>query len=125
MATRGSLAVTPARISDISSFEGPSKATRETRGSIPGREDDFTYPPGGEDHLGHQRDHMIDDHFAAQMTAIFILEFGVIFHSIFIGLTRMAQNEGLDAVGSWCCLRVHYTHCHRHRTWRTRIFHPR
>jgi zinc transporter 1/2/3 len=28
-----------------------------------------------------------DEHFAAQMTAIFILEFGVIFHSVFIGLT--------------------------------------
>lgn len=55
---------------------------------VPGREDDFTYPPGGEDHLGHQRDHMTDhEHFAAQMTGIFILEFGVIFHSIFIGLT--------------------------------------
>lgn len=59
-----------------------------SRGSIPGREDDFSYPPGGEDHLGHRRDHEIDDdHFAAQMTAIFILEFGVIFHSVFIGLT--------------------------------------
>ncbi|KAI4118171.1 MAG: hypothetical protein LQ345_001721 [Seirophora villosa] len=65
----------------------------------------------GEDHLGHGREHMGYDHhhnrgdddgdaenahphggrwvedYAAQMTAIFILEFGVIFHSIFIGLT--------------------------------------
>ncbi|KAM3084509.1 low-affinity Zn(2+) transporter zrt2 [Clarireedia jacksonii] len=64
--------------------DGPSKS----RTSIPGRPDDLSYPPGGEDHLGHQREHVIDDdHFAAQMTAIFILEFGVIFHSIFIGLT--------------------------------------
>ncbi|PQE05551.1 putative ZRT2-Zinc transporter II protein [Rutstroemia sp. NJR-2017a BBW] len=63
---------------------GPSRP----RTSIPGRPDDLSYPPGGEDHLGHQREHVIDDdHFAAQMTAIFILEFGVIFHSIFIGLT--------------------------------------
>jgi len=63
---------------------GPSRP----RSSIPGRPDDLSYPPGGEDHLGHQREHVIDDdHFAAQMTAIFILEFGVIFHSIFIGLT--------------------------------------
>ncbi|KAE8451568.1 hypothetical protein EG329_003641 [Mollisiaceae sp. DMI_Dod_QoI] len=61
---------------------------------IPGREDDFTYPPGGEDHLGHQRDHDIDhDHFAAQMTAIFILEFGVIFHSVFIGLTLAVAGD--------------------------------
>lgn len=49
---------------------------------------DVSYPPGGEDHLGHRREHHKDsDFFAAQMTAIFILEFGVIFHSIFIGLT--------------------------------------
>ncbi|KAF8866788.1 Zinc/iron permease [Acephala macrosclerotiorum] len=66
-----------------------SPASRVASNSgIPGREDDFTYPPGGQDHLGHQREHDIDhDHFAAQMTAIFILEFGVIFHSVFIGLT--------------------------------------
>ena len=70
----------------------------------------------GEDHLGHTRDHMeLDDEphdaemstvattrlrshetedYAAQMTAIFILEFGVIFHSIFVGLTlAVAGNE--------------------------------
>jgi zinc transporter 1/2/3 len=60
----------------------------------------------GDDHLGHAREHThhedveaannqphshsgsagVED-YAAQMTAIFILEFGVIFHSIFIGLT--------------------------------------
>ena len=64
----------------------------------------------GEDHLSHARDHVdhnddqdsivqksaihknekspheVED-YAAQMTAICILEFGVIFHSIFVGLT--------------------------------------
>jgi zinc transporter 1/2/3 len=50
----------------------------------------------GEDHLGHERNHTdieasqgahsVED-YTAQMTAIFILEFGIIFHSIFIGLT--------------------------------------
>lgn len=53
----------------------------------------------GVDHLGHSREHAdldeeahrnhpgsIED-YTAQMTAIFILEFGVIFHSIFVGLT--------------------------------------
>lgn len=58
---------------------------------IPGLRDDVSYPPGGQDHLGHQRDHVegveSNAEFAAQLTAIFILEFGVIFHSIFIGLT--------------------------------------
>ena len=54
-----------------------------------------------DDHLGHVRDHadnsglgldwsergVIPESYAAQMTALFILEFGVVFHSIFIGLT--------------------------------------
>jgi zinc transporter 1/2/3 len=57
---------------------------------IPGPPNDVSYPPGGTDHLAHHRDHVEGDShgaFAAQMTALFILEFGVIFHSIFIGLT--------------------------------------
>ena len=50
----------------------------------------------GEDHLSHAREHTdIEDaanplsfeDYKAQMTAIFILEFGIIFHSVFIGLT--------------------------------------
>lgn len=51
----------------------------------------------GDDHLSHSRDHVDPDveedrgkpveDFAAQMTAIFILEFGVVFHSVFVGLT--------------------------------------
>jgi zinc transporter 1/2/3 len=55
----------------------------------------------GDDHLGHERDHVdnstlgpnYEDHgkvpetYAAQLTGIFILEFGVIFHSVFVGLT--------------------------------------
>lgn len=59
-----------------------------------------THAPG-QDHLGHSRAHqanedmeenweeqnMTPESYAAQMTAIFVLEFGVIFHSIFIGLT--------------------------------------
>lgn len=54
----------------------------------------------GEDHLGHQREHQDNDmsgysteDYAAQMTAIFILEFGIIFHSIFIGLTLAVAGE--------------------------------
>lgn len=57
----------------------------------------------GEDHHGHAREHthndtvstdweqrphaIIPEAYSAQMTAIFILEFGVIFHSVFVGLT--------------------------------------
>ncbi|KAK4246166.1 Zinc/iron permease [Corynascus novoguineensis] len=63
---------------------------------ISGLSNDVSYPPGGEDHLGHQRDHFEGDehaNYAAQMTAIFVLEFGVIFHSIFIGLTLAVTDE--------------------------------
>lgn len=75
----------------------PSQGNSQTTGTgffdkskIPVSRNDVSYPPGGEDHLGHQRDHVEGDehaNYAAQITAIFILEFGVIFHSIFIGLT--------------------------------------
>ncbi|KAI9706588.1 MAG: hypothetical protein M1836_003595 [Candelina mexicana] len=58
----------------------------------------------GDDHLGHIREHTdleADDtvrkrpreDYAAQLTAIFILEFGVIFHSIFIGLTLAVSGD--------------------------------
>ncbi|KAL1588055.1 hypothetical protein WHR41_03351 [Cladosporium halotolerans] len=66
----------------------------------------------GDDHLSHSRDHPSTnkDHsaahthgpsnrtfdpesYAAQLTAIAILEFGVIFHSVFIGLTLAVSGE--------------------------------
>ncbi|KAI9656389.1 MAG: hypothetical protein M1831_004641 [Alyxoria varia] len=34
--------------------------------------------------------------YSAQLTSVFILEFGVIFHSIFIGLTLAVQGEGFN-----------------------------
>ncbi|RHZ49921.1 low-affinity Zn(2+) transporter ZRT2 [Aspergillus thermomutatus] len=56
----------------------------------------------GEDHLGHSREHRdaelgeknssIED-YVAQLTSIFILEFGIIFHSVFIGLTLAVSGE--------------------------------
>ncbi|PSR73748.1 Zinc/iron permease [Coniella lustricola] len=66
--------------------------------AVPANEDsrftnEVSYPPGGEDHLGHKRDHQDPDSLAAQMTALFILEFGVIFHSIFIGLTLAVAGD--------------------------------
>lgn len=58
----------------------------------------------GDDHLSHSREHADADSpdlasastaesFGAQMTALFILEFGVIFHSIFVGLTLAVAGE--------------------------------
>jgi solute carrier family 39 (zinc transporter), member 1/2/3 len=69
-------------------------------------EDQITGPNGhlhGEDHLGHAREHTDLENanrgtfdfesYSAQMTAIFILEFGIIFHSIFVGLTLAVAGE--------------------------------
>ncbi|KIX00426.1 uncharacterized protein Z518_10565 [Rhinocladiella mackenziei CBS 650.93] len=65
-----------------------------------------THVPG-EDHLGHSRRHSdIEDatsplsfeDYKAQMTAIFILEFGIIFHSIFIGLTLAVAGDEFDTL---------------------------
>ena len=56
----------------------------------------------GEDHLGHAREHTDNEtadnpfsleDYKAQMTAIFILEFGIIFHSVFIGLTLAVAGQ--------------------------------
>lgn len=55
----------------------------------------------GEDHFGHIREHrdvegarqMDQEKYAAQLTAIFILEFGIIFHSVFVGLTLAVSGD--------------------------------
>jgi solute carrier family 39 (zinc transporter), member 1/2/3 len=55
----------------------------------------------GEDHFGHIREYqdvegarqMDQEEYAAQLTAIFILEFGIIFHSIFVGLTLAVSGD--------------------------------
>lgn len=61
----------------------------------------------GQDHLGHGHEHNdveeAKDPFAfedykAQMTAIFVLEFGIIFHSVFIGLTLAVAGEEFDTL---------------------------
>ncbi|KAL1999531.1 hypothetical protein VTN02DRAFT_4381 [Thermoascus thermophilus] len=61
-----------------------------------------THMPG-EDHLGHSREHhdeesgkkggMSLEDYAAQLTSVFILEFGIVFHSVFIGLTLAVSGE--------------------------------
>ncbi|KAL2406935.1 Zinc-regulated transporter 2 [Exophiala dermatitidis] len=61
----------------------------------------------GEDHLGHSREHndieeaanpFSFEDYKAQMTAIFILEFGIIFHSVFIGLTLAVAGDEFDTL---------------------------
>lgn len=61
-----------------------------------------THMPG-EDHLGHSREHHDAESakkggtalegYAAQLTSVFILEFGILFHSVFIGLTLAVSGE--------------------------------
>ena len=73
----------------------------------PGPASPHVHTPG-EDHLSHSRGHAdskaapgheghahsgVMEDFTAQMTAIFILEFGVIFHSIFVGLTLAVSGD--------------------------------
>ncbi|ETN38781.1 uncharacterized protein HMPREF1541_06819 [Cyphellophora europaea CBS 101466] len=69
--------------------------------AIPHRPQQSVHLPG-EDHHGHAREHNdIEDashplsfeDYKAQMTAVFILEFGIIFHSVFIGLTLAVAGE--------------------------------
>lgn len=75
---------------------GVGAATGGKTRVVPGRQNDVSYPPGGEDHMLHDEEHAAGDRnaaFAAQMTAIFILEFGVVFHSIFIGFTLAVASE--------------------------------
>lgn len=80
----------PHDVESSGGMHGPDPTT------IPGLPDDVSYPPGGEDHLAHSREHKDGDAhggLAGQLTAIFILEFGVVFHSIFIGLTLGTTDE--------------------------------
>ncbi|KAI1435148.1 ZIP zinc/iron transport family [Xylaria sp. CBS 124048] len=78
--------------------EGSTSA--EARGAFypPGLPNDVSYPPGGQDHLAHQHDEAKAEEIAAQLTAIFILEFGVVFHSIFIGLTLAVAGDEFNVL---------------------------
>ena len=87
-----------------SDSEARAKSSEQRRQSV---KDETAESPHarGVDHLGHGRQHIDTDaeiqtlrstpieDFNAQMTAIFILEFGIIFHSIFVGLTLAVSGE--------------------------------
>lgn len=66
-------------------------------GSIPRRSDEPDYVSGGDEHMAHTRSHEEGDthrgNLGGQLIAIFILEFGVVFHSVFIGLTLGTTDE--------------------------------
>ena len=50
------------------------------------------------DHESEENEGKPAEDYAAQMTAIFILEFGVIFHSIFVGLTLAVAGEEFNTL---------------------------
>lgn len=83
-------------------------ATDAQAGPVVDHSADDGHTPG-KDHLGHSRSHVDSDlednegetlaeAYAAQMTAIFILEFGVIFHSVFVGLTLAVAGEEFNTL---------------------------
>jgi zinc transporter 1/2/3 len=102
--SRDALGVKPDTASSFEKSDGAT-SSMEMRASSNAANCPTTPHARGDDHLGHSRDHVDNDYssgwteaqkqagglvlesYAAQMTALFILEFGVIFHSIFIGLT--------------------------------------
>ncbi|CAK7564067.1 MAG: low-affinity Zn(2+) transporter zrt2 [Sporothrix epigloea] len=54
------------------------------------------YPPGNTDHLAHDLDHVAGDShgsYGSQIVSLLILEFGVVFHSLFIGLSLAGSNN--------------------------------
>ncbi|CAK7275516.1 low-affinity Zn(2+) transporter zrt2 [Sporothrix epigloea] len=54
------------------------------------------YPPGNPDHLAHDLDHVPGDShgsYGSQIVSLLILEFGVVFHSLFIGLSLAGSSN--------------------------------
>lgn len=107
----------------VHASEIPLEQSRSHAGPSEPRRSSVHVP--GDDHFSHEHDHTdnedvpsgweSNDHssaeevgaksqiihpesYAAQMTAIFILEFGVIFHSVFIGLTLAVSGQEFDTL---------------------------
>ncbi|WEW59643.1 low-affinity Zn(2+) transporter zrt2 [Emydomyces testavorans] len=89
-----------ARFDDGQNHGVPDDSQSEVGEIIVHGEEHKSHGPG-QNHLDHSQDHPSDaasnpvdgahtalfEDYTAQLTAVFILEFGIIFHSIFIGLT--------------------------------------
>ncbi|GAM89439.1 hypothetical protein ANO11243_074770 [Dothideomycetidae sp. 11243] len=106
--------------SDDDSKETVTPANASEPPPASGAEADSSHVPG-ENHLCHAHTHIDNEEaqvgqggglantesYSAQLTAIFILEFGVIFHSIFIGLTLAVS--GSEFVSLYIVLVFHQT----------------
>lgn len=67
--------------------------TQNGNGGLPSH---LNYPPGNEDHLAHDHDHVNGDShgsYGSQIVSLLILEFGVVFHSLFIGLSLAGSDN--------------------------------
>lgn len=93
-----------------------------------------SYVPGA-DHLSHSRDHQDHettshgqggktfdpDSYAARLVALAVLEFGVIFHSVFIGITLAVGKLPCKRLAAWhtivpCHASIHsFPYSPRHR----------
>lgn len=85
------------RTGDSDIEEGPrDEPTCEANGELAVPRDEGGYPPTPQAHVGHcsqaGQGHEHPD-VASQLTAILILEFGVIFHSVFIGLVLATTDD--------------------------------
>ena len=87
--------------------DNPKDQIHSAAGAVSGRERARSTHAPGEDHMSHAREHTDIEEFndplsfedyKAQMTAIFILEFGIIFHSVFIGLTLAVAGAEFDTL---------------------------
>ncbi|KJR89326.1 solute carrier family 39 (zinc transporter), member 1/2/3 [Sporothrix schenckii 1099-18] len=71
-------------------------ATTRTQSRNGGLPKQLNYPPGNEDHLAHDHEHVNGDshaNYGSQIVSLLILEFGVIFHSLFIGLSLAGSDN--------------------------------
>ncbi|CAK7242643.1 MAG: low-affinity Zn(2+) transporter zrt2 [Sporothrix thermara] len=75
---------------------GPTVPTPQPPPHSGGLPTQVHYPPGNTDHLAHDRDHVpgdSHDSYGSQIVSLLILEFGVVFHSLFIGLSLAGSSN--------------------------------
>lgn len=78
---------------DALASQPPASTASQHNGGLPTH---ISYPPGNQDHLAHGHDHVNGDSHASygsQIVSLLILEFGVVFHSLFIGLSLAGSDS--------------------------------
>lgn len=89
--------VSSRRLDDVESTPSERRLSlRQSCSHNGGLPRNLSYPPGNEDHLAHGKDHVPGDSHASygsQIVSLLILEFGVVFHSLFIGLSLAGSDD--------------------------------